>query len=236
MNISFEDLESIDGWFHRVDFDTLRVVADIQRERVTGDIVEVGCFQGRCSILLASFLRAEESLRVVDLFGLAASEEENRREVELSPYEDLSKELFLANFAMFHEREPRITIGESEVLLGDLDPGSVRLAHIDGSHTYGVVHADLLSVKKAMAPGGVIVIDDYRTFHAPGVAAAAWSLVAQLVLVPFALTPYKLYATTSNQIDFGSAVEEPLKGRGYQTDWHVLPGPSRAIRVFGEGA
>ncbi len=45
-----------------------------------------------------------------------------------------------------------------------------------------------------LAPEGVVVFDDYRAEHTPGVAAAVWQRLDK-GLSPFALSPVKMYAT-----------------------------------------
>ena len=70
-----------------------------------------------------------------------------------------------------------------------------RFIHIDGSHLYQIVKQDLHTASGLLEKGGIVAIDDYRTAHTPGVAAAAWEAVLAGRLIPLCLTPQKMYAT-----------------------------------------
>jgi len=55
------------------------------------------------------------------------------------------------------------------------------------------VHIDAVNAKTLLRPGGVVVFDDYRSEHTPGVSAAVWQAIISDGLIPIALTPAKLY-------------------------------------------
>lgn len=231
---SFDEIEAIDGWFDHVDYVLFNAILAAQQESTVGDIVEVGPYFGRCSAVLGGWLREGETLKVVDLFGIPATELENAAEVAWNAYGSLSLAGFVKNYSGFHESLPEITHGESVELLQALGAASVRFAHIDGSHAYPNVVRDLQSTIPALTADGVIVIDDFRTEHAPGVAAAAWWLVASGQLVPFALSPQKLYASTSDRPDMSEFIIEASEANGYQVTLHsVTPGQQLIPRVSG---
>lgn len=220
MTPEFDDLASVDGWFDHVDY--LAFTTILAAQSGTGDIVEVGPFLGRCAVVLGGSVRTGESLKVVDLFGQPARDEENAIEVAWNSYGSLSRKAFEENFLAFHAWLPDIHVGESADLLRSLEPGSVRFAHVDGSHAFPTVAEDLDLIRVALAHDGVVVIDDFRTEHAPGVAAAIWPLVHEGLLVPFALTPQKLYSALGPQERLSEAVAESALAVGYTVDHHSV--------------
>jgi hypothetical protein len=72
---------------------------------------------------------------------------------------------------------------------------SFRFIHIDGSHIFSVIRRDIRTAKVLLNKDGIVAIDDYRSVHTPGVAAAVWEAVTSDHLVPICLTPQKMYAT-----------------------------------------
>ena len=83
--------------------------------------------------------------------------------------------------------------------------------HIDASHLYEHVMDDIEAARILLKPGGVVVFDDYRTLHAPGVAAAIWRETNR-DLVPFAVTMNKLYASFGNADQWVPVVKDWLEG------------------------
>jgi hypothetical protein len=74
----------------------------------------------------------------------------------------------------------RVTIhaGDSVQVLAGLPDRSLDLCYLDADHRYPAVSAELQVVKHKMAPGGIIVLNDYVGFdpyvqHAYGVPRAA---------------------------------------------------------------
>ena len=89
-------------------------------------------------------------------------------------------------------------------------PGSCRFIHVDASHMYVHVHEDALNARLLLAPGGVVAFDDYRAEHTPGVSAAVWQAVLEDGLVPFVLTPHKLYGVYDDPEPYAGAVHSFL--------------------------
>lgn len=74
-------------------------------------------------------------------------------------------------------------------------PNSLRFIHVDGSHLYDHVAADIESARIALDDDGVVVFDDFRSEHTPGVSAAVWQAVTGSGLRPIALSAGKFYGT-----------------------------------------
>jgi hypothetical protein len=190
---SFADIR---GWFFWEDTLLFREILGAQT--APGTLVELGAFLGRSTALMGEYKPAGDRFVVVDLFGLEPEDVANSAENLLS-YSTVDphkfREQFESNYLALHPELPEIVQALSSTVVDHVDPGSVRFAHVDASHLYEHVAGDLQAMRALMQPDGVIVFDDYRAVHTPGVAAAVWEGVANFGLVPFALSPFKMYAT-----------------------------------------
>ena len=73
---------------------------------------------------------------------------------------------------------------------------------------------DIEAARILLKPGGVVVFDDYRTLHAPGVAAAIWR-ETKSDLVPFAVSMNKLYASFGKADGWQAVVKDWVQERDY---------------------
>jgi len=225
----YESLSSVEGWFDHIDYVVFQAVLKHQSVGRPGNLVEVGPFQGKCSVAMGGWVRDGEEFRVVDLFGQPAVDPENAAEVAWNSYQGLSRATFESNYKQFYSKLPVILEGESALLLRTLDAATVRFIHIDGSHVRERVAEDLALSLTALHQDGVVVVDDYRTEHAPGVAAAVWPMIASGRFVPFALTPQKLYAAPRERPDLQAAVADAALECGYSVDFHSVRGAGSLI-------
>lgn len=190
-----EQMDKVDGWFFEADVEMFsKLLASQTAEGVTGDILEIGAYQGKSAILMGYSLRDDEELVICDLF----SDVMHHADISARPrqqYAGLEQQQFLANWDRFHTRRPTLAVCESMQL--DLGDRALRFAHIDGCHSYRCVASDIRLALSHMASRGVIALDDYRGVETPGVAAAIWQAVGNGVLFPFAATYMKLYACAS---------------------------------------
>lgn len=189
-------LDTIQGWFYPEDVRLFQALNVLQgQDGVSGDLLEIGVYHGKSSILLGYFPREDEHLVVCDLFEQSARTVANQAEARCW-YSSLSRELFDNNYLRFHDRLPVIVQCPSTHLIkvGKLSR-TFRFIHIDGSHLYDIVKRDIRTAKALLRASGIVSIDDYRSIHTPGVAAAAWEEIASGKLIPFCLTPQKMYAT-----------------------------------------
>lgn len=188
--------DSIPGWLYPEDILIFQEINDVQgQDDVRGDLLEIGVYQGKSAILMGYFTRFDERLVVCDLFESPAKTSENRSENQLW-YANLTRGLFEANYLRFHPELPSLVACPSTHLIRKARlKRNFRLVHIDGSHLYSIVQKDLHIARRLLIRNGIVVIDDYRSVHTPGVAAAAWQEVISGDLIPFCLTPMKMYAT-----------------------------------------
>ena len=190
----------IPGWFFWVDQQLFRAVLTDQGDDRPGDLVELGTYLGKSTVLIGEYVRPQERFVALDLFGrtdlLADTNEANRREVDKS-YRTLTRTKFEENYLLRHDRLPDIVEGPSSLIADTVAPGSVRFCHVDASHLYEHVSLDARNAKTILRPGGVVVFDDWRSEHTPGVTAAVWESVFCDGLIPVVITPTKLYGVFS---------------------------------------
>ncbi|HEV3233394.1 MAG TPA: class I SAM-dependent methyltransferase [Candidatus Dormibacteraeota bacterium] len=201
-------LDEIPGWFFWTDaliiagFDTHHKARGIH-----GNLLEIGAYLGKSAVLMGFLQREPERFIVCDLFSAKGTTEEGARE-NRQWYQDLSRDAFERNYLRFHEVLPAIVEGPSSEL-NQLGPdSSFRMVHVDGSHTYEVVREDLQTTRRLLGDGGVVIVDDWRQPHTPGVAAATWEAILQTDLLPICFTDQKLYATWDPELAVTAAQVE----------------------------
>ncbi|MGW3039611.1 class I SAM-dependent methyltransferase [Kitasatospora sp. NPDC001159] len=190
-------LDDVPGWFwdhDRHSFDWF--LGRQEKKGVTGDLLEMGAYLGRSAIVIGEHLQSGEAFTVCDLFDSDAPDEENSEEMAVSYRKTLTRSAFEANYLSFHDELPEIIQAPTSVLAGGRIPaGAFRFIHIDASHLYEHVVGDLQVARVALQQQGVVVLDDYRAQHTPGVAAATWEAVFNHGLKPIMLTECKFYGT-----------------------------------------
>jgi Methyltransferase domain len=189
-------LDSIEGWFYREDILLFEKINELQElNHVNGDLLEIGAYHGKSAILLGYFQQQGEQLVVCDLFEIPGQTLENRAENEFW-YSKLTRNVFETNYLRFHRQLPvMLTCPSTKLLKVGRRSKTFRFIHIDGSHLYPIVRQDIQTAKTLLKDRGIVAFDDYRSIHTPGVAAAVWEEVTSGDLVPFCLTPQKMYAT-----------------------------------------
>lgn len=227
----------VNGWFSGYDqvlFDWFLSRRDGGEEK-PGDLLELGAFMGKSAIFLGGYLREGEEFTVCDLFDSPAPDDSNLAEMQDS-YPTLTRRGFETNYLAFREALPTIIQAPTFVVADRVRPASCRFIHIDASHLYEHVVQDIESSRVVAAPDAVVVFDDYRSEHCPGVAAAVWAAVATGDLHLIAVSASKLYATWGDAAPYQAELLTWLEGR---TDlWHgvdLVAGQS-LVRIGDEGA
>jgi len=213
-------LDSVKGWFAPVDQLLFTWFLERQARKSTrGDLVELGAYLGKSAILIGHHRAPDETFTVCDLFGSDAPDADNQLEVSIS-YASLTRKAFESNYLRFHAELPKVLQAPTSVILDHVSPGSCRFVHVDASHLYAHVQADIAAAKTVLVTDGIVVCDDYRTEHTPGVAAAVWEAVLNRGLQPICLTRQKLYGSWSGATEIQEDLLEWLSGR---TDlWHEV--------------
>ncbi|MDH6580138.1 class I SAM-dependent methyltransferase [Kitasatospora sp. MAP5-34] len=219
--------DDVPGWFWKVDQEAFGWLLDQQTAAgTTGDILELGTYLGRSAVLLGSHLQPGEKFTVCDLFDSTAPDEENAAEMVMSYRKTLTRQAFETNYLAFHERLPEVIQAPTSVLAdGRIKAGSCRFVHVDASHLYEHVAGDIQVARAALAEDGLVVLDDYRSPHTPGVAAAVWEAVAVHGLRPVCLTPEKFYGTWGDAEAAKKALlARDWRGEGFRQDEDVIAG------------
>lgn len=209
---SFYDVPGWFGWVDKTMFDAL---LKAQVGGAPGDVVELGVYLGRSAVVLGNHVREGERLVAVDLFGTDPADyepartahEANRAENSKS-YATLERGDFEANYLALHPELPVVVTGPSGSVVDHVAPRTARFVHVDAGHLYENVREDVENVKCLLGPGGIVVFDDFRSEHTPGVAAAVWGAVAAGGLRPFALSPTKFYGSYDDPGSYLDALQE----------------------------
>jgi hypothetical protein len=189
-SFSVKEFRKVPGWFGAADQLIFQAVLEMQE---TGDLLEIGVYQGKSAIFIENFRRPGEIFEVCDVFDQITQPEENDREIK-SSYINLSLNIFSETFLKFHKSVPKIHVCDSLDLHKKVKNTNYRFIHIDGSHLYQYVKNDLdFSIAHLRSSDGIIAVDDFRAAHTLGVAAAVWEKVGAGELIPLIVTGTKAY-------------------------------------------
>lgn len=143
---------------------------------VPGDIVEFGCYVGTTSVHVAEELKMTgKRLWLYDSFeGLPEKRMEDRSPVGeqfkagelLATKKELIRNLKQANVPM-----PVIKKGWFSNLTADDVPSQISFAYLDGDY-YDSILDPLRLIWSRLAPGAIVVVDDYANEALPGAAKA----------------------------------------------------------------
>ena len=224
---TYDEVNSIPGWMARSDFALFNFFLGQQcNSGEVGDLAELGVFLGKSAVVIGGHVKEGEQFTVVDLFDDAATGTDNANADEnAQSYPGLAQARFEENYLAVHETLPKVVRGLSSTVLDYACSNSHRFVHIDASHLYEHVRGDLAAARKLLQPRGVVVLDDYRSPHTPGVAAATWEAVAA-GLQPIVVTDAKLYGTWSDADRWRQELSRwlPESGMAYETQ-EVAGGP-----------
>lgn len=163
---AWEAVAHVDGWMTRGQSDQLYAAASTCGPN--GQIVEIGSFQGRSTVVLA--LGATPGARVIAIDPHAGND---RGPQEISGYADAANadhDAFKTNLAAagVSDRVTHVRAFSDKAL--DLVYGPVDVLYIDGAHRYGPARADIAAWGDRVAPGGTMLIHD--SFSSIGVTLA----------------------------------------------------------------
>ncbi|MCX4885652.1 MULTISPECIES: class I SAM-dependent methyltransferase [unclassified Streptomyces] len=189
------ELKDVPGWFPPLDQTLFTWFLERQETRgFGGDLVELGAYMGKSAVLLGHHRQDGEEFTVCDLFGGEAPDGANRAETAKS-YASLTRQAFERNYLAFHGNLPTVIEAPTSVISKEVAADSCRFVHIDASHLYEHVHDDIGAARDLLLPDGIVVLDDFRSEHTPGVSVATWEAVLNRGLRPICLSTQKLYGT-----------------------------------------
>jgi hypothetical protein len=208
-------LDTVPGQLLSVD---ARLLIELDRQQylhgIRGDIVDIGAYHGRTASLFGYFVRhRSDRLMVCGLFDKAAStSDETCGEIER--HYACSQQEFEAQYLRFHAVLPTIIGNPSAQLDEAAKAQGCRLVHIGTSRGYDAVKRDISIAQRLLAPGGVVIFDDFCEPLNPGAAVAIWEEVLGSRFVPICMTFNKLYGhwsqATTTAPDWSSALEHWL--------------------------
>jgi len=126
--------------------------------------LEIGSWEGRSACWFMTEF-PEASIVCIDTFQ--GSEEHREQGLDIAS----TKSRFLRNTSPFGNR---VTVlqGHSSKKLFSLEPESFDCVYVDGSHTEEDTLTDLIIAFQLLAPGGILLVDDYNQTAFPGVRKA----------------------------------------------------------------
>ncbi|MDJ0383091.1 class I SAM-dependent methyltransferase [Streptomyces sp. G-G2] len=230
--------KDVKGWFWNVDqllFDWFLSHQNSGDGEQLGDLLELGAYMGKSAIFMGGYLRDGEEFTVCDLFGSPAEDASNSAETQ-SSYATLTRQAFETNYLAFHPSLPTVIQAPTSVVGDQVREASCRFIHVDASHLYEHVRGDIEASRTLSVPGAVVVFDDYRSEHCPGVAAAVWGAVATSGLQVVCVSGTKLYATWGDPEPLREALRVWLEGRADL--WHGTDeiAGQPVVRIGGEKA
>ena len=127
----------------------LRIQADLG---VTGHFAEIGAFEGRFLIAMAHCLRDGEKALGMDIFEWPNPEVKDRFEANCTKH----------GIATDRRVTWKVDSGATtaDAVKAQLSGGTIRMFHVDGEHSRKALAKDLELATAAIAPGGLIVLDD----------------------------------------------------------------------------
>lgn len=210
---AFEGHKKIAGWLSAHTLAFLYYLNQFQYEQgIKGDIAEIGVFQGRFFIALCLMMWPGEKAVAIDVF------EDQHLNLDKSGVGDY--EIFTGNILQVLGDSFPLSIIKADSLkvkrqqLQDGTNGcGIRLFSIDGCHTAEHTESDLLLAAQSLAPGGLIILDDYENPAWPGVNQGVDNFLHRGGgVVPFAVAYNKLYFTTDDSVAaYGKFAEKIIK-------------------------
>ena len=189
--LDFFDLSSASQWLDPVDlFLASRIARRLVTSHEQADVLEVGVYRGAWILSLGKNVPGMTRLVGIDPYP----DEHATLRFELPKR---VAELGLTSCFRHYDSWEEMERGESP----EGQPNLYSLIHVDGDHTYEGVQRDLAFTQQWLAPGGVVIIDDFYNLYYPGIAAATYKWIDREQFAPFLLTTNKAYVTRTADRD-----------------------------------
>ncbi len=185
----------VEGWVLDPQRIYLKLIDALQREAgITGHVAEIGVFHGKFLLALASLLAPGGKVTALDVFD---DQSKNLDGAGVGSLEKLMQNVSAygrtdVDYAYVKADSSALTLLQKVELTRDRGP--FRLFSVDGCHTAEHTLADLQTAQDCLAPGGVIILDDYMQPHWPGVTQAVSLFCGSVPRVaPFLYAHHKLF-------------------------------------------
>jgi len=171
---------SLKGWFKLPSLESfIRWTQWQERRKITGDILEIGCYHGQSAASLAGLLQPGETLWLNDLFDLPESKDGHAwrgNTLNCIYLEVPSPEAVVANIRRIFGTD-QLPIKTAKCSSLDLDvhfpeEKKFRFIHVDGRHDFKYVYKDLKWALSHIMPHGIVALDDWRNRDWPEVGEA----------------------------------------------------------------
>ena len=150
----WQEIDKINGWLGQQEGIALQEV--IRQLEPKAQIAELGSWQGRSSVVIASALPPEGTLYCVDHFK--GSDEHQGGQFDLASLYDN----FSHNIKKFHvEGKIQVLVMSSLDAAAKFATSSLDLVFVDASHDYESVKADIEHWYPKLKEGGFLVCHDY---------------------------------------------------------------------------
>jgi SAM-dependent methyltransferase len=171
--------KDVEGWFFPIDAHLFAIANIIQkRERISGNLFEIGVHHGKTALFLSRMAAPHELLGVCDVFE---QQDLNRDRSGAG-----NREIFLRHMQK-HGAAVRVFAKPSSELTVEDTTSRCRFFHIDGGHRPEDVMNDLAVAERALLPDGIIAVDDVFNPNWPGVSEGFYRFVASGALAPIAI-------------------------------------------------
>lgn len=167
----YDDIKTLPGYFTYDDAVAFTLLLQTQNVGgVKGDILKIGSYHGRSTVVIGRCVQPGQRLIVCDTF---------ERSVEDTYPEPPSPEALRRTLARLVPDLWQVDIRAARSDELDLDGVVLRFAHIDGGHSYDVALHDLRFAAAHLAAAGIIAVDDYQHPDWQDVTAAVDAFVAE---------------------------------------------------------
>lgn len=170
---NYIDNRNIDGWFDKRLIILLGIINNFQQKNnISGNVAEIGVWQGRSFIPMALLTNSDENSLAVDCFESYEFNTDN------SGGAACSFSIFVGNLTKYFSDISRLKIikGDSSILKPDDFLKAVgnnkkfRIFSVDGCHEALPTEKDMENGAKCLVDGGVLIMDDYFNQTWPGVS------------------------------------------------------------------
>lgn len=228
-----DGLAEVQGWFEPESAELMASLLVHQVDRgLGGGVAEIGVHHGRSFLLLANGLVPGEPAVALDVF------EQQDQNADHSGKGDRGR--FEQNLARWAPDVPVRVVACSSLDVSVSSArevfGRPRMLSVDGGHTAEITRHDLGLAEASIADGGIVVLDDMLNGHWLGVlTGTATYLLDHPGLVPFALSPNKLYLTDSLRAaaDYAGHLRASLPDLLGKSDVEFF---GTTVDVYGQGA
>ncbi len=167
----YAEIKALPGYFTYDDVVAFTLLLRTQSiSGVTGDLLEIGSYHGRSTVVIGRCVQPGERFIVCDTF---------ERPTELTYPNPPTPEGLRRTLARLAPNLGQVDVRASRSDELDLDGVVLRFAHIDGGHSYEVALHDLRFAASHLAPNGIIAVDDYQHPSWKDVTAAVDAFVAE---------------------------------------------------------